>query len=184
VAVDQLGAGARGPGVGACLRLGEPERGERAPGDQVGQPALALRRAAVGEDRVDAEADACGQRDARGLVDVAELLDGHAQAGEVAARAAVLLGHDQAEQAQLAHLGDEVRREVVGLVPLRDVRRDLGRCEVPDDCSEILVVIFQRERHRLAPPDRPRGGGRPRAGYRRAAPTGGAGHPAWLAWGP
>ncbi len=37
---------------------------------------------------------------------------------------------------------------MVGLVPLRDVRRDLGRCEVSYDCTQVLVVICKRERHR------------------------------------
>ena len=43
-----------------------------------------------------------------------------------APRAAVLLGHDQAEQAELAHRVHDLDREVVLAVPLRDVRRDLA----------------------------------------------------------
>ena len=73
------------PASRAGVRLGEAEAGERAAGDEVGQPALLLRLGAVGEDRVDAEADAGRQRDADRLVDPPELLDRDAQAGEVAA---------------------------------------------------------------------------------------------------
>ena len=73
----RLGAG--GTGVGAGVGLGQAERRERAPGDEVGQPALLLLLGAVGEDRVDAQADAGRQRDADRLVDPAELLDGDAQ---------------------------------------------------------------------------------------------------------
>ena len=55
-----------------------------------------------------------GQGDPDRLVDPAELLDGDAQAGEVALALAgaspVLLGHDETEEAELAHLGDEVGR--------------------------------------------------------------------------
>ena len=45
------------------------------------------------------------------LVDAAERLDGEAQREVVAALAAVLLGERQAEQAQLAHLRDDVQRQ-------------------------------------------------------------------------
>ncbi len=95
LAVGQLRLGPRGPGVGAGLGLGEAERGQRTTLHQVGQPPLALGVGAVGEDRVDAQADARAQRDPGGLVDVAELLDRDAQAGEVTAGPAVGLGHDE-----------------------------------------------------------------------------------------
>ena len=60
-------------------------------------------------------------------------------------RAAVLLGHDQAEQPQVAHLADQLDREVVVAVPLRDVRRDLGLGELPDHLAEQLVILGQLE---------------------------------------
>ena len=139
-------------GVGAGLGLGEAEAGEGAAGDEVGQEALLLLLGAVGEDRVDAEADARRQRDADRLVDAAELLDGDAEAREVAglARAAVLLRHDEAEQPEVAHLRHEVGREVGGGVPLGDVGRDLLLGEVADDHPEVLVVLAELE-HRCSP---------------------------------
>ena len=90
----QLGLGAGGAGVGAGARLGEAEAGERVARDEAGQPGVLLLVGAVGQERVDAQADAGLQGDAHRLVDAAELLDRDAEAGEVAvlAGAAVLLG--------------------------------------------------------------------------------------------
>ena len=86
LAVVQHGAGLGRAGVRTRLRLGQPEAGERAAGDEVGQPALLLLVGAVGQDRVDAEPDTGLQRDADRLVDAAELLDRDAERGEVARR--------------------------------------------------------------------------------------------------
>ncbi len=152
VAVEHR-AGAGGAGVRARLRLGQPEAGQRAAGDEVGQPLLLLLVGAVGQDRVDAEADTGLQRDADRLVDPAELLDRDAQRGEVRPRAAVLLRRGQPEQAEFAHGVHDVDREMVLAVPLRHVRRDLALGEVAHDLAERLVVLGQLERHDLASPD-------------------------------
>ena len=87
--------------------------------------------------------------DAHRLVDAADLLDRHAEAGEVAvlAGAAVLLGGGQAHQPELAHLLHHVGREVVVAVPLRGVGRDLGLGEVADATPELLVLARQLVRH-------------------------------------
>ncbi len=86
--------------------------------------------------------------DAHGLVDAADLLDRHAQAGEVAvvAGAAELLGGGEPEQAQPAHLLHHVDGEVVVPVPLRGVRRDLALRELADAAAELLVLPGQLER--------------------------------------
>ena len=142
------GAGAGGAGVRAGVGLGQAERRERAAGDQVGQPALLLLLGAEAEDRVDAQADAGAQGDADALVDPAELLDGHAEAGEgvlVQPGAAVLLRGHQAEQPEVAHLRHELHREVVVAVPLLDVRADLVLGELPDGGAEVLVLLAQLE---------------------------------------
>ena len=137
---DRLGAG--GAGVRAGARLGEAEAGQPLARDQRRQPLLALLLGAVGEDRVDAEADAGLKRDAHRLVDAADLLDRHAEAGEVAvlARAAVLLRGGEAEEAELAHLLHDVDREVVRAVPLRGVGGDLLLGELADGTPELLVL--------------------------------------------
>ena len=143
----------RGARVGAGTRLGEAEAGERAAGDQVGQPRCFCSCGAVGLDRVDAQPHRGLEGDADRLVDAAELLDRHAQAGEVAvvAHAAVLLGRGEPEQPEVAHLVHEVDREVVVLVPLRDVRRDLLAGEVAHAGAEGLVLGAELERRTAIP---------------------------------
>jgi hypothetical protein len=152
LAVLQPGLGLGGPSVGAGLGLGEPEPGERVAGREVGEPALFLLLGAVREDRGDAEPYRTLERDAERLVDASDLLDRDAQAGEVAAAAAVLLGYGQAEQAELAHLGDRFERELVGFVPFGGVRGELGVGELAHDLAERFVVFAQFERHGITSP--------------------------------
>ena len=139
-----LVAPASEPGTG----LGEAEAGERAAGDQVGQPLLLLLVGAEGQDRVDAEADGRLERDAHRLVDAADLLDRDAQEVKSPSSpiAAELLGRGEAHQPEVAHLVHDVGREVVVLVPLRGVRRDLGQGELADALAEGLVLGGQLER--------------------------------------
>ena len=148
----RTGLGPGRPGVGAGARLGEAEAGELLAGDEVGQPGLLLLVGAVGEDRVDAQADRGLERDAHRLVDAADLLDRQAERGE----AAVLAGQPappnssgavRPHQAEPAHLLHHVGREVVVAVPLRGVRRDLLLREVADAATELLVLGGQLEAH-------------------------------------
>ena len=88
----RAGPGSGAAGVAAGVGFGQPEAAQRAPGAQVGQPALLLLGRAELVDRVGAEPDAGLQRDGQRLVGAGDLLDGHAQPGEVAA-AAVRLGN-------------------------------------------------------------------------------------------
>ena len=60
------------------------------------------------------------------------------------AGAAVLLGHLDAEHAQLAELGVELARHEAGGVPLVVVRHDLLLDEVAQDEAEGLVVLGER----------------------------------------
>ena len=158
-ALVEAGAGAGGARVRAGLGLGQAERGQRAAGDQVGQPALLLLLGAEAEDRVDAQPDAGAEGDADALVDPAELLDRDAEAGEgvlVETGPAVLLRGHQAEQPEVAHLRHEVHGEVAVAVPLLDVRGHLGLGELADGGAEVLVLLGQLEH-----------GGGPFAGGRR-----------------
>ena len=148
--VGEGGAGAGGTGVGAGVRLGQAEASEGAAGDEVGQKAFLLLLAAVGEDRVDAQADPGRQGDADRLIDIAEFLDGDAQAREGAAvgvleAASELLRHDEAVEAEIAHFSDEVAGEVLVAIPLRDMGLDLSGGELLDDLAEVLVVLAQLE---------------------------------------
>ena len=148
LAVDEVRLGLRGAGVRTRARLGETEAGEGLSGDQVGKPGLLLLLGAERQDRVDAETDGCFERDAHRLVDATDLLDRHTQAGEVAvlARTPELFRRGEAEQPELAHLLHGVDGEVVVLVPLRGVRRDLGLRELAHALPERLVLSSQLER--------------------------------------
>ena len=99
------------------------------------------------EDRIGAEADTGRERDAHRLVDPTELLDRDAQRGEVTVGTAVLLGEHDPEQAELAHLADDVDGEVVIDVPLCRVRRDLAFGELTHHGSEHLVLVGQLPCH-------------------------------------
>ena len=126
------------------------------PATSVGQPGLLLLVGAVGQDRVDPQADRGLERDAHRLVDAADLLDRQAQRREAAVLArhpgaAELLRSRQPHQAERAHLLDDVGREVVVAVPLRGVRRDLGLGEVADAAAELLVLGGQLEGHASHP---------------------------------
>ena len=123
--------------------LGEPEPGQGvARRRRSGSQRLLLLVGAEGQDRVDAEPDGGLEGDGHRLVDPADLLDRHAEAGEVAvlARAAVLLRRREPEQPELAHLVHDVDREVVRLVPLRSMRGDLGLGEVAHAVAEVLML--------------------------------------------
>ena len=117
-----------------------------APGS-VGEPALLLLVGAVGEDRVDAQADGGLERDPDRLVDAAELLDRDAERDEVTLTPAVRLGGGQAEQAQLTHLVNHVDGEVMVAVPLRGMGRDLLLGEVTDDSTQLFVLGLEKGGH-------------------------------------
>ena len=106
---------------------------------------LLLLLRAVGKDRVDAQPDTGRQRDADGLVDPPQLLDRHAQAGEVTVGAPELLGHHKTEQPQSTHLGDEVDREMLLAIPPGNVRSHLRLGELAHDGAEVLVVLAELE---------------------------------------
>ena len=139
------GPGAGGTGVRAGLGLGQAKGRQRPAGDQIGQPLLLLLLRAVGKDRVDAQPDTGRQCDADGLVDPPQLLDGHAQAGEVTVGAPELLGHHKTEQPQATHLGDEVDREMLLAIPPGNVRSDLRLGELAHDGAEVFVVLAELE---------------------------------------
>ena len=121
------------------------------PATRSGSQVVLLLVGAEGEDRVDAEADGGLEGDADRLVDPADLLDRHAQAGEVAVGAAVLLGGGQPEQAELTHLAAPRRPGSGGRGPTaaacgaisfsaksRTVRRN---CSWSSDSSKLMERI-------------------------------------------
>ncbi len=69
-----------------------------------------------------------------------ELLDEHDFGRQVAAAPAPLHGVVEAEEAELAGPAEDVVREVAGLLPVVDVRRELGRDEPADGRPELVVL--------------------------------------------
>ena len=129
----------RRAGIRSRLRLGQPEAGESRAREQVGQQLLLLRVGAEAEDRHRAEAHARLEGDRERLVDPAERLDREAQREVVAALAAELLGERQAEQAELAHLRDDIERQGLGAVGLVGTRRDDLVGEFADEVGELAA---------------------------------------------
>jgi hypothetical protein len=126
-----------------------PKRGQRPPGQQVGEPRLALLFGAEPEDRPRPETQVHRQGDGHRLVDPSQLLEGDADRGEVGARPAVLLGEGQAEEPQIAHGPDRIEGEGGRAVPLLGVRGDLAFGEVAHHGPELLVLGGQLDGHRL-----------------------------------
>ena len=87
--------------------------------------------------RRDGEADRAVH--ARELVDDVDVVDVRQ------ARAAVLLGHEDAQHPELAQLREDVARKDLRLVPLLDVGRDLGLGEVADHRANGLLLLGERE---------------------------------------
>ena len=130
-----------GGDVGAGVGLGDAEAEDLLAGDRGDRPLLLLLLGAEGEDRrhghVDLDADA--HREAA-VGAVVELLAEDQLAQEVAALPAVLLGLVEAEEAALAEAREHRVREA-RLLPLVDVRRELGGHEAPDRRPQVLVLI-------------------------------------------
>ena len=128
-----------------------PKPASARPATRSGSQRCLLLLGAVGEDRVDAQADAGRQRDAERLVDPAELLDGDAQAGEVAARAPPnSSGTTRPNSPRSPIFGTRSTGKWCSRSHCGDVRRDLGLGEVAHHLAEVLVVLAQLE-HRSAP---------------------------------
>ena len=111
--------------------------------EQVGQQLVLLRLGAEAVDRHRAEADAGLEGDRERLVDAADALDREAEGEEVAALPADLLGERQAEQAQVAHLRDEVEGQRVGAVRLVGARGHHLFGELAHHRGEFAFFVFQ-----------------------------------------
>jgi hypothetical protein len=95
-------------GVRSHVRLGQHERGQLAPGGEVGQPARLLVVGAVQVERLRADRLVHAHHDGESAVDVAELLHDPAVARLTEAQAAVLLVDEHAGQLALAEVADDV----------------------------------------------------------------------------
>src|SRR6266508_4604011 len=147
---DEAVAGAVGPGtdrghVGAAARLGHRERAPDLAGGQLRQqPRLLVGGPVLGDQVRHDEVRVDDPRD--GHPAPRQLLDDQRVGQQRLAEPAVLLGDRQAEQAHLAHPGDDLARvHVVVLKPL-GVRNDLLVDELPHRLQDGLLDIGQARR--------------------------------------
>ena len=137
--------------VGAGARLGDADAADRVAGDRRHQELAAQRLAAEAGERGRAHVGLHADRHRHAAAgDVAERLGHRHRVRVVEAHAAVLLGLGQAEQAELAEaLEDLVRRELLGRLPLVDVRIDLLVDEALERALDLFVLV--RELHAWSP---------------------------------
>src|SRR5205823_3199246 len=72
-----------------------------------------------------------------------ELLEHEHVGEEVGARAALLRGHADAHEPELAELGEQLAREEVLAIPLRRARRDALVGEAPRERPDLLLLRRQ-----------------------------------------
>ena len=147
-AVTPFGPRADPAGVGAGIGLGEPERAEDPALGQRPQPALALRVGAEQVQRQRADGHVRLPRRGHRLVRQPDLLHRRHEADGGHPDAAPLLGDQHAEQAQPAHLAEQVGRAPRLLPGERRTRRDLLLREVAAEPGEVAFGFGEREVHR------------------------------------
>ena len=133
--------------VGSGVGLGQAERAERASLRERPQPALSLRVRAEEVQRQGADRHVRLPRGSHGLVGEADLLHRRDEADGGHADTAPLLGDQHAEQAQGAHLAQQVGRAARLLPRERGARRDLLLGEVATEPDQIAFRFGQREIH-------------------------------------
>ena len=144
---SSLGRRARCTRVRAGVRLGQPERGERLAGREVGEPLTPLCLGAEVVDRERAERVVRGDGDRDRRVDARQLLDRDRVGERVGAAAAVGLRDRHAHQPELRQLGDELVREPLLAVELFGDRRDLLERELSNRVAHQLVFALDVEVH-------------------------------------
>ena len=177
-AVAPLGPGADAPGVGAGVGLGEAERAERPALGERPQPALALLVVAEQQQRQRADGDVGLPRGGDRLVGQAELLHGGDEAHRRHADAAPLLGDEHAEQAELAHLAQQVGGADGVLPRLGRPGGDLLLGEVAAQADQVALGFRQGEVHAVRYTDRYKNGFRGRLATPWTCWSSGPGSPA------
>src|SRR5439155_6922411 len=95
------------------------------------------------------EAVVRGDRQRHGRVDARQLLDADAVVDARERRAAVVLGKLDAEETERGELRDELAWKMLRLVPLADVRPNLGFGEPAHAPAQQLLVLGEPEVHRI-----------------------------------
>ncbi len=140
IAVAHRG-GAHGGGVAARSGFGQTPGGQRAPGGQRHDVALLLR---LGPEHVDvrgAQAVVRGHRQRHRRVDPGQLFERDAVVHRRHAGAAVGVGNLNAHQREVGQRRQQFRREVLGVIPVAQVRPDLALGELADAAREQHVVF-------------------------------------------
>ncbi len=145
--VPPFGAGADPVCVGACVRLGEPERAERASLGERSQPPLALPVAAEQEQRQGPDGHVRLPRGGQRLVRQPDLLHGRDETDRRHADPAPLLGNEDAEETELAHLAEQIGRTALLFPRPRRAGCDLPLCEVTAESGEVALGLGEREVH-------------------------------------
>ncbi len=148
-AVARFGAGADAAGVGSGIGLGQAERTERPALGQRPEPTLALVVVAeeVEGERTDRHVGLPGR--SHRLVGPAELLHGGDEADRRHADPAPLLGDQHPEEAELAHLAEQVGGADRVLPGLRGPAGDLVLREVAAEADQVVLRLREREVHAL-----------------------------------
>ena len=110
--------------VGAGARLGQPEAGELLAPRLGDEPALLLLLGGVAEERERVQPDVHRDQRAEGRLAALDLLAGERLGDEVEPGAAVVLGDDDPEDAELGHALDQRQVELVVDVVLDRDRED------------------------------------------------------------
>ena len=148
-----LGAGAGAGGVGAGAGLGQAPGADLLALGERDQPAAPLLLVAELVDVVAAQRVVRRDADADRGVDLGQLGDDDHVLDVAEAGAAVLLGEDDAEEAELARLGDDLAGELLALVDLVDDRIDLAAGELPRGLLDGALLVGQGKIH-VSPPRR------------------------------
>src|SRR6266540_2833025 len=132
-------------GVRAHPGLGEPERGELFAPRLGHEVALALVLAPPLEEGEGIEADVDALQDAESRVRPLELLAQDGEADVIHAGTAVALGNRGAEEAQLAHPGEDLAVDLAARVPVANVGQDLRLGEGAGALLDEPVLVRERE---------------------------------------
>ena len=151
--------------------LGQPERRQLLAACLRDEPAPALLLGPPLEERQRVEPDVDALDDTERGVGTFQLLAQDREADVVHPGAAVRLRDRRAEEPELAHLGEDLAVDLALLVPLADVRQDLGLGEGAHALLHEAVLVGQGEVDHG--PDRSRGphDGRRAPGQRRPGAT-------------
>ena len=145
-----LGAGLHAAGIGAGIRLGQAEAADPLAGGELGQVFLALVLVAIGVDRVHHQRRLHRIHRAIAGIDALDLAR-HQAIGDVARiGAAIFFRQRDADQAEFAHLVEDVAIDLLFQIGLGDARQQLvlriGARGVADHALVFGELLVEHER--------------------------------------